>query len=92
VSELAALKQADTLSPPLSPMLGAGQRGISNPTMIIFYSTSFQKDGNLITSVVGQKGQIVVPGKAAVFFGAHRRSLRNAADRPFFSNQICRMV
>ncbi len=28
VSELAALKQADTLSPPLSPMLGAEQREI----------------------------------------------------------------
>ncbi len=27
VSELASLRQADTLFPPLSPMLGAGQRG-----------------------------------------------------------------
>jgi hypothetical protein len=27
VSELASLKQADTLFPPPSPMLGAGQRG-----------------------------------------------------------------
>jgi len=43
VSELASLRQADTLFPPPSPMLGAGQREILKPKAKSLFKVNFDE-------------------------------------------------